>query len=100
MKIELDFTESEMISFISTKNYSVEKEKRTFDFTNIFSIGTEELEKEVIIVYEHKFHFESDNSKYLYSEIKIPDEKNFQAKSSVLKEIFIKELKKSLLQLK
>ncbi len=86
MKIELDFTELEMASFLFRKGYLIKPESRLFDCSDIFTPEAKDESKEVFIVYTRECN-----------EIMVADEKNYQSKSSVLKEIFIKEFKKSLL---
>jgi hypothetical protein len=86
MKIELDFTELEMELFLSMKGYLIKPESRLFDCSDIFTPETPEEARNVLVVYNRE-----------YNEIMVADEKNYQSKSSVLKETFIKEFKKSLL---
>lgn len=96
MNIELRFTEEEMIGFLINKNYSIRKEKRTFDCSDIFSTETEEIKKDILVVYQHNL---PPIGIFSCDEIKVADEKNYLSKSLVLKETFQKELKKSLLKL-
>lgn len=93
MIIELYFSEEEMISFLRKRCYMVTKEERQFDSSDIFNPEKKEIKS--LFILSEIFPLIS----MIPNEITIPDEKNFQAKSSVLKETFVKELKKSLLKL-
>lgn len=96
MKIELNFTEEEMILFLAKKYIFVEKQERLFDSTDIFSSDSKDELKSVWILTDTRYI--PNDKKNPKKEIMVADEKNYQSKSSVLKDVFIKELKKSLLK--
>lgn len=97
MIIELNFTDEEMILFLAKRHIIAKKEERCFDSSDIFSTESKNELKSVWIVRYARY---TPVGIYKgYTEIMVADEKNYQSKSSVLKETFIKELKKSLLNL-
>jgi hypothetical protein len=93
MIIELDFSENEMINFLSKRGYMITKEEREFDSSDLFIPEAKEMKS--VFILSTIFPLLSMKPE----EITIPDEKNFREKSAVLKETFIKEFKKSLLKL-
>lgn len=99
MKIELNFTDEEMILFLSKKYIFVEKEERLFDSSDMFLPESNLELKSVWIVTDTRYYPYPNDEKNIHKEIMVADEKSYQSKSSVLKETFVKELKKSLLKL-
>jgi hypothetical protein len=90
MKLELTFTEEEMISFLTDekRDYTIVREQRSFDSGSMFKDEPEEVILYVQVLYKDG------------QEIKVPDEKNHHAKWMLLREIFAKEIKICLLNLK